>query len=246
MDKNIDWLLEKFIAHKGFWDANAPENSLGAIERAIANHYAIELDVRALADGELAIFHDKELSRMTGLDGYLSKLTSADLPNYPLNGTAYTIPTLKEALDTIAGRTPVILDLKNEATNAGTFESKIWETIRDYSGEIAIMSFNPLTLEWFNKNAPSVPRGLLSTRWTKDLPDRPNSFITRFVTSHNLLHKRAKPDFIAYNISQLPTVRTRKFKKLHLIGWTARSQEEYLSKVKYVDNIIFEGFEPKI
>lgn len=246
MDKNLDWLVDKFIAHKGFWNENVPENSLGAIERAIENHYAIELDVRMLADGELAIFHDKELSRMTGLDGYLSKLNSGDLHNYALNGTAYCIPTLKEALELIAGRTPVILDLKNEATNAGAFESNILETIRDYTGEIAIMSFNPLTLEWFSKNAPDIPRGLLSTRWTKDLPDRPDSFIKRFVTAHNLLHKRAKPDFIAYNIQQLPTLQTRKFKKLHIIGWTVLSQEEYLSKVKYVDNIIFEGFEPKI
>lgn len=246
MEKSIDWLVDKFIAHKGFWNESAPENSLGAIQKAIEKHYAIEIDVRMLADGELAVFHDKELSRLTGQDGYLANLKSDELKNYSLNGTKFVIPTLKEALDLIDGRTPVILDLKNEATNSGAFESKIWETIASYTGEIAVMSFNPLTLEWFNKNAPNIPRGLLSTRWTKDLADRPDTFIKRFVTSHNILYKRANPDFLAYNIKQLPTVRTRKFKKIPLIAWTVETQEEYLKKVKYVDNIIFEGFEPKI
>ncbi len=246
MEKNFDWLFDKFIAHKGFWNNSCPENSTGAFLRAIENNYAIELDVRILADGELAVFHDKELSRMTGEDGYLSTLTSEQLKNFHLNNTEYTIPLLSEVLELVAGRTPIILDLKNEATNSGTFEHKVCETIHNYSGNIAIMSFNPLTLEWFSKNLPAIPRGLLSTRWTKDLSDRPDTFIKRFVTSHNFLSKRAKPDFLAYNIKQLPTLRTRKFKKIPLIAWTAMSQEEYLDKVKYLDNIIFEGFKPKI
>ncbi len=246
MEKSLDWLFNKFIAHKGFWNESAPENSLGAMENAIKKQYAIEMDVRMLADGELAVFHDKELSRLTGQDGYLSNVKSDELKNYFLNGTKFSIPTLKDALEFINGRTPVILDLKNEATNSGAFESKILETIASYTGDIAVMSFNPLTLEWFNKNAPNIPRGLLSTRWTKDLADRPDSFIKRFVTSHNILRKRANPDFLAYNIKQLPTIRTRIFKKILLIGWTVETQEEYLEKIKYVDNIIFEGFEPKI
>ena len=246
MEKNIDWLFEKFIAHKGFWGDNIPENSLGAFEKAIENHYSIEMDVRLLADGELAVLHDKELSRMTGQDGYLSKLNREDLPNYKLNGTEYSIPTLDEALSFIGGKVPVILDLKTEATNVGAFESKVADAIRNYSGDVAVMSFNPLALEWFSKNAPNIPRGLLSTRWTKDLADRPDTVIKRLVTSRNRLRKRANPDFLAYNIKQLPSIRTRKFKKIPLIGWTVNSQEEYLDKVKYVDNIIFEGFMPKI
>ncbi|MCA9720594.1 MAG: hypothetical protein KC468_38380, partial [Myxococcales bacterium] len=52
------WLLERPIAHRGLHDAapgvtDAPENSLAAIDAAIARGYAIELDVRALADGRV-------------------------------------------------------------------------------------------------------------------------------------------------------------------------------------------------
>ena len=38
----------------------------------------------------------------------------------------------------------------------------------------------------------------------------------------------------------------KKYKKLPLLAWTVQSQEEYLNVVKYCDNVIFEGFEPKI
>lgn len=246
MEKNLHWLLDNFIAHKGFFDEANPENSLGAFSRAIEKGYSIEMDIRQLADGTIAVFHDKELSRMTNKDGYITKLNAGDLPEYKLNNTEYSIPTLEEALSLIDGKVGVILDLKNEATHTGSFETKILETIKDYKGNIAITSFNPLTLEWFAKFAPNLPRGLLSTKWTKDLPDRPDSSFKRFVTAHNLLRKRANPDFLSYNLAQLPNSQTKKFKKIPLIGWVANSQEEYLNKVKYVDNIVFEGFEPKI
>lgn len=246
MEKNLDWLFEKFIAHKGFWDETTPENSLGAFARAIEHNYSIELDVRMIEDGTLVVFHDKELSRMTGEDGYISKLTSADLSNYRLQNTEYLIPTLAQTLEFVGGKVPVIIDLKSDATHVGAIESKIADLLSDYSGDVAVMSFNPLSLEWFAKHAPNITRGLLSTRWTKDLHDRPDTFLKRFATANNLLSKRANPDFLAYNIKQLPSIKTHKFKKIPLIGWTVGSQEEYLDKVKYVDNIIFEGFEPKI
>lgn len=246
MEKNLEWLLNKSIAHKGLWGDGIPENSLGAFSRAIQNDYAIELDVRMLEDDTIVVFHDKELSRMTQRDGYISKLTSADLPNITLLDTDYTIPTLQQALELIAGKVPVLIDLKSEATHVGALESRVAEALEGYIGNVAVMSFNPLSLEWFFKNKPSITRGLLSTRWTKSLPDRPETFLKRFVTANNLLSKRAHPDFLAYNIQQLPSVKTIKFKKIPLLGWVIRSQQEYLDKVKYVDNIIFEGFEPQI
>ena len=61
-----------------------------------------------------------------------------------------------------------------------------------------------------------------------------------------LAKKVAGADFIMYEAKTLPNRFVRKFKKLPLLAWTVRSQEEYLNVVKYCDNVIFEGFEPKI
>ena len=248
MEKNLEWLIEKFIAHKGFHNETCPQNSLSAFARAIKNDYSIELDVRMLADNNVVVFHDSELGKLTGQDGYISNLKTEDLPNYKLCGTDEYIPTLRQALDLINGQVPILIDIKSEAIHTGTFETSIYELIKDYKGQLAIMSFNPLTLEWFKKNAPEITRGLLSTKWNKSLSmaDRPNTFIKRFATSHNLLRKRADADFLAYNVDCLPNRQVKKFKGIPVLGWCVTSQEQYLQKVKYVDNIIFEGFKPKI
>ena len=247
MEKNLNFLVEKFIAHMGFHNDKAPENTLAAFSNAIENGYTIELDLRAIED-DIAVFHDEKLGRLTGQDGYISKLKAADLKNYKILGTEEHIPTLKEVLELVKGQTPIILDIKTDSASVGKFEKQIYKEIKDYKGQIAIMSFNPFTVEWFKKNAPEIVRGLLSTKWSKklNLPDRPNSFIKRFVTAHNLFRKRADPDFAAFNIDNLPSIQARKFKNKTLLGWIVKSQQQYLEKVKLVDNIIFENFKPKI
>ena len=58
--------------------------------------------------------------------------------------------------------------------------------------------------------------------------------------------KVSQPHFISYEASTLPNRFVRKYKTLPLLAWTVRSQEEYLKVIKFCDNIIFEGFEPKL
>lgn len=74
--------LRKFrYAHRGLYnkEAGIPENSLPAFSRAIARGFGAELDVHLLRDGTLAVFHDSDVKRMTGREGYLEDL-SADEP----------------------------------------------------------------------------------------------------------------------------------------------------------------------
>ena len=74
MDIFKSWLVEKYIAHRGLHDEESPENSLSAFEKAIQKGYVIELDIQQIADGNVVVFHDTSLSRMTGQDGYLKNL----------------------------------------------------------------------------------------------------------------------------------------------------------------------------
>ena len=64
----MDWLLDMPIAHRGLHNAQAgvPENSLASFEAARDAGYPIELDVRPLRDGAVAVYHDENLSRLTG------------------------------------------------------------------------------------------------------------------------------------------------------------------------------------
>ena len=71
------FLTNTLFAHRGFWDKECPENSIGAFKQAIEKGYGIELDVSPIADGTPVVFHDSKLSRMTGKDGYIQNLTKS-------------------------------------------------------------------------------------------------------------------------------------------------------------------------
>ncbi len=110
------------VAHRGAWHG-APENSLAAIEKAIAvGADIVEIDVRKSADGELFLMHDDTLLRMAGIDRDAETFTMAELQAIALRednggeGRALTdqrIPTLKQVFETIRGRIFADLDLKD-------------------------------------------------------------------------------------------------------------------------------------
>lgn len=110
------------VAHRGAWHG-APENSLAAIERAIAvGADIVELDIRKSADGELFIMHDDTLLRMAGIDRDAETFTIAELQAIALReddggehraASDQRIPTLKQALEIIRGRVFADLDLKD-------------------------------------------------------------------------------------------------------------------------------------
>lgn len=236
------WLVESPIAHRGLHDKVTPENSLPAFQKAIDAGYPIELDVQMLADGTVVVFHDESLSRITGNDGYLKFLTKGDLEMLHLNGTKETIPTFEEVLKLVNGKVPLLIEVKNSG-KVGELEKSVIELLKDYKGEFAVQSFNPFVLKYFADHAPQIARGQLAgyLRGEK-LP-----FIQKFALKRMLLNKKtSRPDFISYESRCVPNRFVRKYKKLPLLVWTVRNQAEYLRVVKYCDNVIFEGFEPKI
>ena len=239
------FIVQNYIAHRGFHNSTFPENSLGAFQNAIDNNYAIELDVQLLKDNTVAVFHDKKLARMTNKDGYIQNLTKDDLSNHKLLDTEYTIPTLEEVFKLVDGKVGILIEIKNETTKTGKLEKEVCKLIRNYNGPVAIQSLNPLSLEWFSKYAPNVLRGQLSY-FFNDESAKNVSWFKRFALKRMMLNKRSKPDFISYSVLNLPNRYVKKYKDLPLIGWTVKSQEQYRNISKYVDNIIFEDFEPKI
>ena len=155
------WLCTKYIAHRGLHDDSAPENSLASFKKAIENGYAIELDVRPLADGTIVVFHDEALGRMTGADGFISNYTYDDIKDLRLLKTTEKIPTLEETLKFVNGQTPILIEIKNMGKVG--FEKNIWKILSSYKGEYAVQSFNPYSLEWFKINAPHVKRGQVAS-----------------------------------------------------------------------------------
>ncbi len=242
------WIVHKYIAHRGFHDEKCPENSLPAFEKAIEKDYAIELDVHQIEDGTVVVFHDETLVRMTGKDGYVNQIKNKEeLKKYKLLNTEHKIPTLQEVLQMVNGRVPIMIEVKDykiQSYNPGNkFEKALYEILKNYKGEYAIMSFNPYVLKWFKLNAPEVIRGQLSHFFKREKLN----FIVKFALKRMLLNKKvSQPHFIAYRYSELPNRFVKKYKNLPLLAWPVPSQQEYMKVAPYCDNIIFEYFEPKI
>ncbi len=99
------------IAHRGA-SGYTTENSLPAFMEAMAlGSDMIELDVRRCASGEIVVFHDDRLDRITRAHGFVNRRTLTELRTIPLlNGAS--ILTLEEALLAIGGRLPTCIELK--------------------------------------------------------------------------------------------------------------------------------------
>lgn len=242
MDIFDSWLVQTPIAHRGLHDKQHPENSLSAFEKAIDEGYPIELGVQLIADGTVIVFHDESLSRLTDNDGYIKFLNKSDLDILYLKDSKEKIPTFEDVLKFVNGRVPLLIEIKNQ-DKVGELEKKVIEFLKSYKGQYAIQSFNPYVLEYFYKHAPEILRGQLAGFFKGEKL----AYFKKFALKRMLLNKKiSRPNFISYEAKRVPNRFVRKYKKLPLLVWTVTSQSEYLKVVKYCDNIIFEGFEPKI
>ncbi|MGE5401763.1 MAG: glycerophosphodiester phosphodiesterase family protein [Ignavibacteriales bacterium] len=237
----MDWLLKIPISHRGLHDnISVPENSLAAFKASMAEGYPIELDVRLLADGHLAVFHDLYLSRMTSQKGSVLKKNSREVRRMRLLDTNETIPLLSEVLELVNGRVPLLIEVKNRK-QVGILESRLLHMLKGYKGEYAIESFNPLSVKWFRNYAPQIIRGQLSGAFGSIRSAGRRALLRGYFFS-----RLSRPDFIAYDIKYLPARRVNNFRLrgIPVIGYTAKSRREFELAGKYCDNVIFEGFLP--
>lgn len=236
-------------AHRGLHDAAAgvPENSLAAFRRAAEAGFGAELDVHLMADGQLAVVHDSDLARVCGKAGCIEDLTAAELKDYPLQGTAETIPLLADVLPLFAGRTPLIIELKVERGNADALTDRVMEELADYAGDYCIESFHPAVLLRLKHRYPEVIRGQLSENFFRGSEtgtvSRPAALVLTYLLSTCL----TRPDFIAYRHEDRrnPSLRLmRRLYGVHEVGWTVRSQADMEALEKDGVTVIFENFLP--
>ncbi len=113
-----DWDVV-IVAHRGMV-AGFPENTLAAYRKAIEMGFsAIEIDLRATADGHIVVMHDDTVDRTTSGRGKVSELTLADVRSLDAGSHAgpefsgQKVPTFQEVLETVRGSgTKLVLDIK--------------------------------------------------------------------------------------------------------------------------------------
>ncbi len=237
----MSWITKIPIAHRGLHNNEAPENSILAFENSISNNFAIELDIHISVDGELMVFHDYNLRRMTGVDKVIETQHSNFIKSLKLLNTTQTIPTLQEVLSIVDNQVPILIEIKNKHT-VGRIEKKLNRILSQYNGDYAIQSFNPLSVGWFAKNSPSIIRGQLSG----DFKEENLSFFKKILLRYLLMNWYSKPNFIAYDINLLPCyqISIRKKFGIPILAWTMNDEKKKEKAAKYANNIIFEGITP--
>ena len=236
-------------AHRGLHskDRTVPENSLPAFRAAAESGYGIELDVQLSSDEAVVVFHDDTLDRVCGVHGCVDAFSLEELRAMRLCGTQEGIPLFTEVLETVAGRSPLIVELKTGPRN-DLLCRKTLEILRAYDGPFCIESFDPRCLIWLRKNRPEIIRGQLSSQFLRHGETAGHGKLTMWLLGNLMTNIAVQPDFIAYRFQDRKNPALawcRKFYKVQEIDWTIRTKEEMQAAEQEGNLVIFECFDPR-
>ncbi|MEM7296337.1 MAG: glycerophosphodiester phosphodiesterase family protein [Pseudomonadota bacterium] len=239
--------LDRPFAHRGLHGLGAPENSVEAIQAAIEAGYGIEIDVQLSADGVAIVFHDYELRRLTGIEGWMRKTASSEVSDLTLLGGSSAPPMLSDALSLIAGRVPLLVEIKDQdgrlGREIGPLEKAVAAALGEYAGPVAVMSFNPHSMAEMARLAPEVPRGLVTD------PFEAHDWLLVPAARRQELAEipdaaRVGASFVSHNRAHLSAAAVAKAKAagLAICCWTVRSEAEAREARVVADQITFEGY----
>src|SRR5690606_33576127 len=153
-----------------------------------------------------------------------------------VGGTADHAPSLAEVLALVAGRVPLVIELKGNPGHDAGLVAGVGRLLKAYKGKVAIMSFDHWLVRDFAREAPGIPGGLTAY-------GRENKLIEAHFSM--LAHGIA---FTSYAAGDLPNpfvsfVRDRL--NMPVITWTIRDQPAIDLTFRYADQMTCEGFGPE-
>ncbi len=274
-------LLKYRYAHRGlFHKPDVPENSLLAFRMACEKGFGIELDVHLTRDGKPAVFHDNGLKRETsvrsdhlpvipenaqieceisvGSSALIEDLTLEEAKQYPLEESDERIPELKEVLELVAGRVPLIVELKPNGGNHEKLCAEVMGELRKYEEDYpdalyCVESFNSFAMITMKKKYPDVIRGQLGSDLIKDYKERvPNDpregvkfgHLTNTLVRDLRFNPLTELDFVAYKYEYKRNKAFRAFDGAKLF-YTIRDPLDLAVGEGLGGTCIFEGFVPE-
>jgi len=241
---NPTWLSQRPIAHRGLHGPGVPENSLAAFQAAAAAGYAIELDVRLSADGQLVVIHDPNTKRLTRRSLVVADTPAATLTQLQISGTSQRIPLLTDVFKVVRGRVPLLIEIKHHI-KPGRICPGVVSLINNYPGEVAIESFDPRTVMWFRLHAGHVPRGQLTT--TRRATPQPRWY--RTFSNAMPLNLLASPQFLAADVGDQPKFSLKFWQfvlKVPVLVWVVKTKRDFNLADRADYNIIFERLRPPL
>jgi glycerophosphoryl diester phosphodiesterase len=219
---------------------------MSAFRAALESGYGVELDVHLLKDGNLAVIHDASLKRTTGADGKIEDLTTEQLSQYHLEGTSETIPTLRQVLELVDGKIPLIIELKAVGNNYGTLCRTVCEALAEYAGPYCMESFDPRCVYWLKRHAPQIIRGQLAENFL-EAKGSPVPWVLRLFLTCQLFNCMTRPDFVAYKFTDRKRLGNRLVRRVwgvQGVTWTLKNQTDHDTAMEEGWIPIFEDYTP--
>lgn len=227
--ERINPLFLKGICHRGLHNDEYIENGMNAFKNALENDMAIELDIHITKDNELVVVHDSSLKRVTGKEGIVEDLTLEEIKkNYTLlNGEV--IPSLKEVMDLIDERVPIVIELKVFRKNYIPLSNRLkkeLEKVRDKRNYMLI-SFDPRALFPF-RGKGFIRQLLVTTEKEYRYVYRFRHFFEGVDLDYRFLEEEKVKRYCAKHFSNL---------------WTIDSKELFDKVYKFSDCITFQSID---
>ncbi len=250
--------MERPIAHRGLHDKarGVIENTLASAEAAIAGGFAIECDLQMSSDGEAIVFHDETLDRLTGASGPVAARSAAEIAAIRIEGSSESPPAFAAFLGKVAGRTPIICELKSRFDGDWRIADRAAALVAGYDGPLAFKTFDHDLAAYLRLRRPHMrssggerPIGILAQAsyddpgWALLNPEKKRDW-TDF--DH---YDRARPDFLSWNVDDLPHKIPFMLKQLTgapVMAWTVRTAEQREAAGKWADQIVFDPVQAPI
>ena len=241
--------LKRPIAHRALHDRSKGkiENSPAAIKAAVDAGYAIEIDLQLSRDGVAMVFHDDEMDRLTSSKGRVNLYSAEELSRTFLRDSNDTIPTLEHVLQMIAGKVPLLIELKDQTLELSASDGKLEEatakSLKNYDGPVALMSFNPSMIANMARLMPDTPRGLTTSSYDyDDWHPVPPATCDRLRNIPD--YDAVEASFISHQGNDLlrPRVLELKSKGEAILCWTIRTPEQEKMARQVAQNVTFEGY----
>ncbi len=160
-------------AHRGC-SMQYPENSIEAFRRAADTPgvVGIELDVQLTRDGEVVVFHDENVSRLTNVNKEIAGYTLKELKELwiaPGDERQSKIPTLREVLECLEPYCKergllINIELKTGVIHYPRIEEKSYDLVREFQMEpyIIYSSFWAESIKRMKELNPCNQTGMLA------------------------------------------------------------------------------------
>ncbi|MBR5521818.1 MAG: hypothetical protein IKU54_07480 [Oscillospiraceae bacterium] len=223
-----------YYAEDAVTDENDVPNSRESIEKCIENGLAIKTELFITKDRKVVVSAYNDLSRQYGIDKKISECEYDEIADTLMNVTQF--------IELVAGRVPVILELKTGINNellcrytADAIKASGYENI-------GVVSFHTGICAWFKSKEKKIFRGLMSAP-AADF--KAMKKFDRFITGNMIGIAEARPQFALYRNKPQSAI----VKMIYKIGtiegiWTITDKEEGKKLEESKIMIVCRGFMP--